>query len=284
MKILADLIYRQAKDIDNGLEIPWADPEFSRRILKEHLNQDNDIASRRIKAIDKQVQFIHHQLLMAKKTTILDLGCGPGLYSHRLANLGHRCTGIDISPASIQYAKEIAEKESLKCTFIQDDFLKPDLGSDFGFAMLTFGDFNALYRPDGERLVEKIFHALEPGGVFLLEGLTLDGAMEIGERQPAWLTAESGIFSDNPYLYLEECSWNEQDQLAIANYYIIESVSGHLTYYRQRYYAYSDNEYQDLLSGAGFESIEFYPGFGAGSSDFADDLVMIVARKSPDAF
>ncbi|HCL00281.1 MAG TPA: hypothetical protein DHW42_09290, partial [Candidatus Marinimicrobia bacterium] len=79
MKTIADLINRQTKDITNGLEIPWADPEFSRRILKEHLNQDNDIASRRIKAIDKQVQFLHHQILMAKKTTILDLGCGPGL-------------------------------------------------------------------------------------------------------------------------------------------------------------------------------------------------------------
>lgn len=280
MKTLADLICRQAKDIDNGLEIPWADPEFSRRILKEHLNQDNDIASRRIKAVDKQVQFIHHQLLMAKKTTILDLGCGPGLYSHRLANLGHRCTGIDISPASIQYAKEIAGKESLNCTFIQDDFLKTDLGSDFDFAMLTFGDFNALDRADGKQLIERIFHALKPGGVFLLEGLTLDGVIEIGEREPAWLTAESGIFSDNPYLYLEECSWNEQDQLATANYYIIDSESSHLTHYRQGYFAYSDDDYQELLYSAGFENVEFYPGFGAGSSDFADELVMIVGRKS----
>jgi len=280
MKTLDDLICRQAKDFDNGLEIPWTDPEFSRRILKEQLNQDNDIASRRIKAVDKQVQFIHHQLLMAKKTTILDLGCGPGLYSHRLAELGHRCTGIDISPAPIRYAKEIAGKESLNCTFIQDDFLKTDLGSDFGFAMLIFGDFNALHRADGKRLIDRIFHALKPGGIFLLEGLTMDGTKEIGEREPAWLTAESGIFSDNPYLYLEKCSWNEQDQLATANYYIIESESGHLTHYRQRYFAYTDDDYQELLYSAGFESVEFYPGFGAGSSDFADDLVMIVARKA----
>jgi len=280
MKTLADLIYRQAKDIDNGLEIPWADPEFSRRILKEHLNQDNDIASRRIKAVDKQVQFIHHQLLMAKKTTILDLGCGPGLYSHRLAKLGHRCTGIDISPASIRYAKEIAEKELLNCTFIQDDFLKTDLGSDFDFAMLTFGDFNVLDRADGKQLIERIFHALKPGGVFLLEGLTLDGVIEIGGREPAWLTAGSGIFSDNPYLYLEECSWNDLDQLAIANYYIIESESGHLTHYRQGYFAYTDDDYQELLYSAGFESVEFYTGFGSETNDFADDLVMIVARKS----
>ncbi|MCG2716466.1 MAG: hypothetical protein L6422_09370, partial [Candidatus Marinimicrobia bacterium] len=49
--------------------------------------------------------------------------------------------------------------------------------------------------------------------------------------------------------------------------------------YRQRYFAYTDDKYQDLLYGAGFESVEFYPGFGRGTNDFADDLVMIVARK-----
>lgn len=35
---------------------------------------------------------------------MLDLGCGPGLYSHRLATLGHRVHGIDFGPASIAYA------------------------------------------------------------------------------------------------------------------------------------------------------------------------------------
>ena len=40
---------------------------------------------------------------------VLDLGCGPGLYTTRLAKLGHTCVGIDFSPASIAYAKAEAE-------------------------------------------------------------------------------------------------------------------------------------------------------------------------------
>lgn len=81
--------------------IPWDDPDFSRRMLAEHLSQDHDLASRRSEWIDKQVAWIHEHLLGATPSRILDLGCGPGFYSHRLATLGHDCRGIDFGPASI---------------------------------------------------------------------------------------------------------------------------------------------------------------------------------------
>ena len=44
-------------------KIPWDDPDFSRRMLAEHLAQDHDMASRRAKWIDRQVEWIHNHLL-----------------------------------------------------------------------------------------------------------------------------------------------------------------------------------------------------------------------------
>jgi len=278
IKTIKDLIVRQGLT-ESGLAIPWSDSDFSRRVLGEHLNPENDIASRRPKAIDRQVRFIHHQLLGGKKSSILDLGCGPGLHLHRLAVLGHRCTGIDIAPAAIKYAQTIARSKSLNCHFIRDNYLTVEFGNHFDFIMLTFGDFNAINRNEGKLLVKKAFESLNPGGLFLLEGLNLDGTQEIGEREATWLTAEKGIFSDHPYLYLEECSWNEGTRQSTANYYIIDSQSATLSHYQQKYFGYSDNDYNDLLIDAGFDSVEFYPEFGQGSHDFAEDLIMIVARK-----
>ena len=43
---------------------------------------------------------------------------GRGLYASRLARLGHRCVGIDFSPASIDYAREQAVSEDLPCDYI----------------------------------------------------------------------------------------------------------------------------------------------------------------------
>src|SRR5512140_3260874 len=79
--------------------IPWYEPEFSKRMLNEHLCQEHDAASRRTERIEKQTDWIHKELLDEKPTWILDLGCGPGLYTTRLAQLGHTCSGIDFSPA-----------------------------------------------------------------------------------------------------------------------------------------------------------------------------------------
>ena len=63
-------------------KIPWDNPDFSGRMLAEHLSQDHDLASRRIEWIDRQVAWIHDELLGGRAARILDLGCGPGFYSH----------------------------------------------------------------------------------------------------------------------------------------------------------------------------------------------------------
>src|SRR5512133_455015 len=86
-----------------GDNIPWNEPEFSRRMLAEHLTQDHDAASRRFEKIDRHVAWIHHTVLRQKPARLLDICCGPGLYANRLARLGHTCVGIDYSPASIEY-------------------------------------------------------------------------------------------------------------------------------------------------------------------------------------
>src|SRR5512139_3854349 len=93
-----------------GDNIPWNEAGFSERMLQEHLSQAHDAASRRFATIDRHVEWIHHEMLDGQTGHVLDLGCGPGLYTSRLAQLGHSCHGIDFSPASINYARETASQ------------------------------------------------------------------------------------------------------------------------------------------------------------------------------
>ena len=124
-----------------GDNIPWNDPAFSERMLKEHL-PPNSRASRRFDIIDRHVAWIHQTVLSSRPTRVLDLGCGPGLYAMRLAGLGHDCTGIDFSPASIRYAREQAQQAGLSCTFTHEDVRKAAFGAGFGLAMFIYGEFN----------------------------------------------------------------------------------------------------------------------------------------------
>ncbi|MBA7683397.1 hypothetical protein ES703_91761 [subsurface metagenome] len=61
---LPDLIRRTIPSApwSEGEKIPWHEPAFSQRMLKEHLSQDHDAASRRSDKIDKQVQWISPSL------------------------------------------------------------------------------------------------------------------------------------------------------------------------------------------------------------------------------
>ena len=129
---LSDIINRQSPPVpwEEGENIPWNDPGFSERMLREHLSQDHNAASRRFEIIDKHVEWIHREVLSEKQSAILDLGCGPGLYMLRLEKLGHQCVGIDYSPASISYAKELAVKEEVSFRCSCQDIRQADFETD----------------------------------------------------------------------------------------------------------------------------------------------------------
>ncbi len=63
---LIDIVRRQSapRPWAEGEKIPWNDPDFSRRMLKEHLSQAHDAASRRFEIIDEHVEWIHNQVLI----------------------------------------------------------------------------------------------------------------------------------------------------------------------------------------------------------------------------
>jgi len=77
----------------------WDDDHISRQMLAAHLDPDLDAASRRHDVIDRSVAWLGSVIPAGGR--VLDLGCGPGLYTSRLAAMGYDVTGIDYSRRSI---------------------------------------------------------------------------------------------------------------------------------------------------------------------------------------
>ena len=280
MKLL-DLIQRTSPPApwSEGDNIPWSDPAFSQRMLKEHLSQDHDLASRRSNIIDKQVQWIHRQLLSSRPSRILELACGPGLYTNRLAALGHECVGIDYSPASIAYAKQQAERADLSCTYLHQDIRKADYGHGFDLAMLIYGEFNVFCPSDIKAILTKTHAALTEGGSLLLEPHTFEAVEKIGRTKPSWDSADSGLFSDQPHLCLTERFWDQSAATATVRYFIIDAATANLRRYATAYQAYTEKEYRTLLTDCGFEDICFSPSLTGQSADAQQGLTAIVAQK-----
>ena len=169
-----------------GAKIPWHEPKFSERMLREHLTQAHDAASRRSEVVDRQVDWIHHQVLGAAPARVLDLACGPGLYAVRLAALGHSVIGVDFSPASIRYAREAAEDQRLNCELRLEDLRTAVYGADFDLALLIFGEFNGFSRAEARAIVARTHDALAPGGRALFELHSADATRARGRQPPSW--------------------------------------------------------------------------------------------------
>jgi SAM-dependent methyltransferase len=276
---LAELINRGSppRPWEEGENIPWNEPEFSRRMLKEHLSQEHDAASRRFEIIDQQVDWIHHTFLRGQSTSILDLACGPGLYTERLARFGHNCFGIDYSPASIAYAIATAKNQHLSCTYTCQDIRQADFQDGMGLVMLIYGEFNAFRPSDAKIILEKAWQALEPGGRLLLEPHTYAIVKELGEKPASWYSAQAGLFSAHPHIVLQENFWDESSHAATTRYYIIDGHTGEVARYAHSLQAYTDEEYRSLICGCGYSEVQILAGLSGDIS--SNSLIAIIGQK-----
>jgi SAM-dependent methyltransferase len=238
---------------NGAYKIPWDDPDFSRRMLREHLSQEHDMASRRTEWIDRQVAWIHGELLDSKPSRILDLGCGPGFYSHRLAALRHRCRGIDFGPASIDYARQ-HNPEPSRCEFVLGDLRQADFAGPYDLAMLLFGELNAFPRADALAILTKARAALAPGGRLIVESETAESVERTGRTEPAEQENDSGLFSDRPHRCRTENAWLPEARVAVQTFTITEPATGETRVYRSTTQAWSDADLAGLLTDAGFAS------------------------------
>ncbi len=207
---LAELLARSVpKPWQDGARIPWGDPGFSARMLREHLDQRHDRASRRLATIERHVAWLHSHVLGGSSARVLDLGCGPGFYTQRLAGLGHRCVGIDCSPASIAYARAEAERGQLACVYRLADLRAGGFGSDFDATLLLSGELNTFAPAEAEALLAAARDALLPGGALVLEVHRESFVRALGARPAGWFSAAESVFSDAPHLVLRESFWHD---------------------------------------------------------------------------
>ncbi len=100
---------------------------------------------------------------------ILDLGCGQGHDSIRLARAGFQVTGVDISENAIVVARERAEVENLKIDFRQMDMSLglgfPDSSFDVVLANLSLHYFSLEHT---EFVLQEMKRILEPQGILCL--------------------------------------------------------------------------------------------------------------------
>ena len=232
-------------------------------MLREHLSQEHDGASRRLSVIDAHVRWIHEHLLQAQPAAVLDIGCGPGLYAVRLARLGHRVTGIDISPASVRYARETFATEQIECSFTEGDLRETDYGGPIDLVMQVYGELNTFQPVDVVRILAKSHAALSPGGRILLEVDMPEHIQSVGDAANTWRTVESGLFLNRPHLYMTELYWDQPARSATVRYITVDAESADVGIHTATQKAYLEDEFRRMLANAGFRKTESWPALSS---------------------
>ncbi|MGC8979341.1 methyltransferase domain-containing protein [Caldisericum sp.] len=116
---------------------------------------------------NKILDAIKNNIVKERFHNILDLGCGKGSFTNRLAELGENVTGVEISSIAINYAKN----HYPKIKFINGDIVKlnqSELGKG-SFDLITALDV-LYYFPIKKirKILQNVFDLLEDNGLFVL--------------------------------------------------------------------------------------------------------------------
>lgn len=116
---------------------------------------------------------------------LLDLACGTGRMSIRLALQGYAMTGVDIVPEMIAHARKKAAARGASVQWVVGDARDFHLGRQFAGIFMIMNAFQFLpEREDHEGLFACVREHLQPGGQFLFETRNPSPRNLFGVRHP----------------------------------------------------------------------------------------------------
>jgi SAM-dependent methyltransferase len=233
-----------------GEPLFWDDPHISSQMLAAHLNPDSDAASRRPKTIDRSVEWLIEQLGLNVGDSVLDLGCGPGLYAARFARAGLKVTGVDYSRRSVDYAIRSAYENNLDINYRYQNYLELDDKNRYDAAFLICGDFCPLNPQQRGTLLKNVYYALKPNGRFVLDVTTRENRRKYGNKH-RWHALRGGFWKPGPHLVLED-GFDYPEQSIWLDQFIVIEADGKVSVYRNWFQDYTPQSITAELRQGGF--------------------------------
>ena len=262
---------------ETGNDTIWTNPHIREQLLKAHLDPDSDAASRKPETIEATVDWVLRG--QSHPGSIIDLGCGPGLYAREYAARGWAVVGVDINESSINHAVATAKAEGLSIQYRRQSYLdKIDAGT-FDVATCIYCDFGALTKDQQMTFLANARQLLAPNGVLVFDvfGPGISQALEAGrswERDGA-----DGFWSTSPAYVLSEYQHFEDEAVWGRKYIVLPDVGAPATYVVWDHY-FTIARLEAMLTAAGFSVIETKSDLVPQSDFTSSDVLFVRARKT----
>lgn len=264
------------RPFDPAAELDWSDPQLSRRLLREHLDQGHDGASRRLAVVDRHVRRLR-RLLPEPPADLLDAGCGPGLYAVPLAGQGYRVKGIDVGPAVIKHARSAARAAGVAhlAQFAVADIRSLPVSPRYDAVLLIYFVLENLPERSQVAALRRLAGCLRPGGRMIAElRLRPD---QLAGRVSAWEVTDSSLLGDRHQLLLTDTVYDRTRHVFVLREIAVfgdgsvavQQTTSRLTeYYRIPL----------LFAAAGLQVVRTYDGWTAQPGGPLCDSVLVVAE------
>lgn len=244
------------KIYEKGTALMWSDEHISKQLLAVHLNPDVELASRKRTTIEKTADWILGNV-EGEKLEILDLGCGPGLYTEIYAQQGHNVTGVDISKNSIEYASKSAAEKNLPIEYIDADYTDLDLQAEkYDLVTMIYTDFGVLVPEDREKLLKLVEKVLKKGGIFIFDVLN-DKKLEEKVSPINWEVSQCGFWKATPYLTLSKSFLYETEKVILSQHTIVDE-DDKVDVYRFWTHFFSNEDLLSVLKNTKLKALSFH--------------------------
>lgn len=189
--------------------------------------------------------------------SILDCSCGIGTQAIGLALLGHRLTATDLSPRSIERAREEAERFGVEITFGTADFCTLEEAVEGTFeAVISFDNAlpHMMSRDDLLCAARSIRSKVREGGLFMASIRDYD---ELLKERPGATTPKVIDTPEGRRVYFQVWDWDEDGRAYVFNLFLLseEGEGWQTVLHDARYRAVLRDELRDVLKEAGFSDI-----------------------------
>lgn len=224
----------------------------------------------------RQVTFLIDELKLQEGEKILDLACGFGRHSLELARRGFAVTGVDITPAYIQYAKEQAESEGLDARFLCADIREVGFKSEFDLVLNMADGAVGYLENDAEnrKIFAVVSKALKPGGRHFMD--IMNGSY--AEKHfpcKLWDAGEMG-------LTLSNFEWDDKTRTLIYGQLDFEygkALKKPEMTEGNPIRLYTLTEIAEIMSSVGMKVINSYADFTGKPSSDKDIQLMVYSQK-----
>lgn len=254
----------------------WDDPHISKGMLEAHLSENRDGATRKHTFVKASVQWISQIAPSSVYTSLLDLGCGPGIYAELFYDRGYQVTGVDFSPRSIQYASESAEKKGLHINYLLQNYLNLQTEGKFDLVTMIYCDYGVLSPSDRRLLLQKIHEVLNEEGMLIFDVFTPYQYENITEST-RWEYFPKGFYSAEPYVCLH-ATYAYEERRTFCNQHIVVTNNA-VNCYNIWEHTFTITELEKELQQAGFQVDSYYGNVAGAPYEEKSKEICIVAKK-----